>query len=96
MNLSGKKGLVVGIANEHSIAFGCAKAFFAAGADLAVTYINDKAETYVRPLAHQINSSIVLPMDVRNEAHISFVFNTIQTKWKRLDFFTRNSICSKS
>ena len=49
--LGGKKGLVVGIANEHSIAWGCAKAFHVAGAEVAITFLNQKAESYVRPLA---------------------------------------------
>ncbi|MGH6818380.1 MAG: SDR family oxidoreductase, partial [Methylovirgula sp.] len=64
MPLQGKKGLVAGIANEHSIAFGCAKAFRDAGADLAVTYLNAKADPYVRPLAEQLASPIIVPCDV--------------------------------
>ena len=52
MSLRGKKGLIVGIANEHSIAFGCAKAFHDAGAELAITYLNAKAAPYVQPSAN--------------------------------------------
>ena len=61
--LKGLKGLVVGIANEHSIAWGCAEAFRAAGADLAVTYLNAKAEPHVRPLAESVNASIIQALD---------------------------------
>jgi enoyl-[acyl-carrier protein] reductase I len=62
--LKDKKGLIVGIANEHSIAYGCARHFRAAGAELAITYVNAKAEPYVRPLATSFGSDIVLPCDV--------------------------------
>ena len=60
--LEGKKGLIVGIANENSIAWGCAKAFRAFGAELAVTYLNDKAKKYIEPLARQIDSAILMPL----------------------------------
>src|SRR5262249_30501267 len=63
--LEGKKGLIVGIANENSIAWGCAKAFRAFGAELAVTYLNDKAKKYVEPLARELEAPIMLPLDVR-------------------------------
>lgn len=86
MSLQGKKGLVVGIANEHSIAFGCAKAFHAAGAELAVTYLNAKAEPYVRPLAEQFASSIIVPCDVRESGQLEAVFARIKRQWGRLDF----------
>ncbi len=62
--LKGRKGLIVGIANEQSIAWGCAKAFRALGADLAVTYLNEKAKKHVEPLARALESSIFMPMDV--------------------------------
>jgi enoyl-[acyl-carrier protein] reductase I len=84
--LDGKKGLVVGIANEHSIAWGCAKAFHAEGAELAVTYLNAKAEPYVRPLAQQVGASVILPLDVRDDAQIEAVFNAVKAKWGKLDF----------
>ena len=57
--LEGKKGLIVGIANENSIAWGCAKAFRAFGAEVAVTYVNDKARKYVEPLAREVEAPIV-------------------------------------
>ena len=61
--LRGKRGLVVGIANEHSIAFGCAAKLRGFGAELAVTYLNEKAERFVRPLAEEIDARLVLPLD---------------------------------
>jgi enoyl-[acyl-carrier protein] reductase I len=64
VNLKGKKGLVVGIANNHSIAYGCAKAFRELGAELAITYLNAKAEPYVWALAEELGSPIIVPCDV--------------------------------
>ncbi|MGE0225563.1 MAG: enoyl-ACP reductase FabI [Acetobacteraceae bacterium] len=86
MSLTGKKGLIVGIANEHSIAFGCADAFHRAGADLAVTYLNAKAEPYVRPLAERLQSPIIVACDVREPGHLEAVFARIRAEWGRLDF----------
>ena len=85
-SLAGKKGLVVGIANEHSIAWGCAKAFHEAGAELAVTYLNEKAKPFVEPLAKQLKSSIVLPLDVQDDAQMEALFAAIKTQWGKLDF----------
>ena len=65
--LKGKKALVTGIANDQSIAWGCAKAFQAFGADVAVTYLNDKTRTYVEPLAREIDASLLLPLDLTKE-----------------------------
>jgi enoyl-[acyl-carrier protein] reductase I len=86
MSLDGKRGLVIGIANASSIAFGCAKAFRDRGAALAVTYLNVKAEPYVRPLATQLESPIVVPCDVREAGQLEAVFARIQEVWGRLDF----------
>lgn len=86
MSLEGKKGLVVGIANEHSIAYGCAQAFHGLGADLAVTYLNAKAESYVRPLAEQLEAPIFVPCDVREEGQLEAVFEKIEQEWGELDF----------
>ncbi|MCF2524032.1 enoyl-ACP reductase FabI [Bradyrhizobium sp. G127] len=86
VDLAGKRGVVVGIANENSIAYGCARAFRAAGADLAVTYLNAKAEPYVRPLADALKASIVVPCDVRIAGELEAVFERIATDWGRLDF----------
>lgn len=86
MPLKNKRGLVVGIANESSIAFGCAQAFRAAGADLAVTYLNAKAEPYVRPLGEQLGSDLILPCDVREPGELEAVYAAIAAKWGSLDF----------
>jgi enoyl-[acyl-carrier protein] reductase I len=84
--LSGKKGLVLGIANEHSIAFGCAQAFHALGAELAITYVNEKTKTYVEPLARDLKASVFLPCDVRQPGQLEAVFETIRRTWGVLDF----------
>ena len=84
--LQGKRGLVVGIANEHSIAYGCAKAFREMGADLAVTYLNEKAEPHVRPLAERLGSDIIMPCDLRQPGELEAVFDAIRERWGRLDF----------
>ena len=74
--LDGKKGLIVGIANENSIAWGCAKAFRALGAEVAVTYLNDKAKKYIEPLARVLESPIVMPLDVNVPGQMESVFDT--------------------
>ena len=84
--LSGKKGLIIGIANEHSLAHGCARHFRAAGADLAITYLNAKAEPYVRPLAEALNSDIFMPCDVTVPGQLEAVYQRISTDWGHLDF----------
>ena len=84
--LEGKRGLIIGIANEHSIAWGCAKAFRALGAELAVTYLNDKAKPYVDPLAEALEAPIVMPLDVRTPGQMEAVFERISKDWGRLDF----------
>lgn len=86
MDLKGKKGLVVGIANEHSIAYGCAEEFHSRGAELAVTYLNCKAEPYVRPLAEQLKSPIIVPCDVRIAGQLESVFERIKREWGGIDF----------
>jgi enoyl-[acyl-carrier protein] reductase I len=83
---AGKKGLVTGIANDQSIAYGCAKAFRRLGAEVAVTYLNDKARPYVEPLAHELGASIFMPLDVRAEGSMEAVFDSIAKNWGRLDF----------
>lgn len=86
IHLQGKRGLVLGIANEHSIAYGCARVMRAWGAELAVTYVNDKAEPYVRPLAEGLGSSLILPCDVRAPGQLEAVFAAIGAAWGGLDF----------
>ena len=80
----------VGIANEQSIAWGCAKAFRALGADLAVTYLNEKAKKHVEPLAQALESSIFLPMDVRIAGQTEAVFEQIEKDWGQLDFLVHS------
>jgi len=84
-SLEGHKALVVGVANDQSIAWGCAKAFRAQGADLAITYLNDKAERHVRPLAEELGASIIAPLDVSVPGQLEEVFATITQTWGRLD-----------
>lgn len=84
-SLEGSTALVVGIANENSIAYGCAQAFRAQGARLAVTWLNDKAEPHVRPLAEALGAEIVAPLDVREPAQMSALFAEIADRWGRLD-----------
>jgi enoyl-[acyl-carrier protein] reductase I len=83
--LEGKKCLVVGIANENSIAWGCAKAFRALGADVAVTYVNEKARKFVEPLAEELEATIFMPMDVNQPGQMEAVFERITKEWGRLD-----------
>jgi enoyl-[acyl-carrier protein] reductase I len=84
--LQGKKGLVVGIANDHSIAWGCASAFRAAGAELAVTWLNDKARPHVEPLAQRLEAPIRMPLDVEQAGQLEAVFEAVTATWGRLDF----------
>lgn len=84
--LKGKRGLVVGIANENSIAAGCATAFHEAGAALAVTYLNDKAKRYVEPVAQAIGAKIIMPLDVESDGELESVFSEIESRWGKLDF----------
>lgn len=80
------KGLIVGIANESSIAWGCAKALHAAGADIAMTYLNEKTKKFIEPLAHEINASFLLPLDVTNDDQQQNLFDEISLKWDDFDF----------
>ena len=84
--LAGKKGLVVGVANEHSIAAGCAQAFAASGAELALTYQNEKSKKFIEPVAASVEADLFLPLDVSNEAQTKAVFEAIEARWGKLDF----------
>lgn len=84
--LQGKKGLVVGIANDQSIAWGCARALRDAGAELAITWLNDKAKPHVEPLARQMQAPIAMPLDVSQPQQMAALFDTIAREWGRLDF----------
>jgi enoyl-[acyl-carrier protein] reductase I len=83
--LAGKKALVAGIANEHSIAYGCAQAFRELGAELAITYLNEKAKSYVEPLAKKLKASILMPLDVSQPSQLDALFGEITRQWSRLD-----------
>ena len=83
--LHGKRALILGIANEHSIAYGCARIFRQLGADLAVTYLNDKARPYVEPLAQDLGASIFAPCDVGRNGELEAVFQQIRESWGSLD-----------
>lgn len=85
-SLENKKGLVLGIANEHSIAYGCARAMHTEGAELAVTYLNDKAEPYVRPLAEGLDSPLIAACDVTVPGQLEALYERIAATWGRLDF----------
>src|SRR5215470_15571997 len=83
--LKGKKALVVGVANQYSIAYGCAKAFRELGADLAITYLNEKSKTYVEPLAKELEAPIFMPLDVSTSGMLEAVFQRIAKEWGHLD-----------
>lgn len=84
--LKGKRGLVVGVANADSIAFGCAAKLRAFGAEIALTYLNEKARSYVEPLAKHINAKLLLPLDVTNPGEMRHLFSTLEEEWGSLDF----------
>jgi len=86
INLSGKKGLIVGIANANSIAWGCAKVLHACGAKLAITYGRDKTKQYVEPLLQQVPADIFLQLDVINPDHLLALSAELKKKWGELDF----------
>jgi enoyl-[acyl-carrier protein] reductase I len=83
--LKGKKALVTGIANDQSIAYGCAKAFRTFGADLAMTYRNEKAKKFVEPLAKELEASIFMPLDLQTEGSLEAIFEQIEKQWGKLD-----------
>ena len=83
--LKGKKALVTGIANDQSIAWGCAKAFHAFGADLAITYRSEKTKRYVDPLVKEVDPAIYMPLDVQKPGELEAVFDAIKKKWGKLD-----------
>ena len=86
IDLNGKRGLVVGVANEASIAAGCARAFRAAGAELALTCLNEKARPWVAPVAEEVGADLLLACDVREPGQLEAVFDRITAEWGRLDF----------
>ena len=88
--LKDSKALVVGIANEHSIAYGCAKAFRELGADLAITYLNEKARPHVEPLVRALEAPLCLPLDVSAEGELEAVFDALGKQWGRLDILVHS------
>jgi enoyl-[acyl-carrier protein] reductase I len=88
--LAGHKALVVGIANDQSIAWGCARAFRTAGAELAVTWLNDKARPHVEPLARELEAPIMLPLDVSIPGQLEAVFEEIGRRWGKLDILVHS------
>jgi len=88
--LSGKKALVVGVANDRSIAWGCAAAMRKAGADIAMTYLNERAKPHVEPLARQVEASLFLPLEVRDPAQVDAAFEAIDKAWGRLDILVHS------
>jgi enoyl-[acyl-carrier protein] reductase I len=89
--LKGMKALVVGVANEHSIAYGCASAFHQLGADLAITYLNDKSKGYVEPLARDLQASLLLPLDLAQPGELEAVFERIAEHWGQLDILVHSA-----
>ena len=83
--LAGKRALILGIANENSIAYGCARVFRALGAELAVTYLNEKARPFVEPLARELGAAVFAPCDVSRGGELEAVFNEVETAWGGLD-----------
>jgi len=88
--LAGKRGLIVGIANERSIAWGCARGFRALGAEVALTYVNEKTRKYVGPLARELDAAIFMPLNVQDAGQMEAVFQRIARDWGRLDFLVHS------
>ncbi|MBK7565588.1 MAG: enoyl-ACP reductase FabI [Propionivibrio sp.] len=88
--LKGKKALVVGIANENSIAYGCAKAFRELEADVAITYLNEKSKQYVEPLAKALDAPIIMPLNVSKPGELEAVFDAITKQWGKLDILVHS------
>ncbi|WP_321913434.1 MULTISPECIES: enoyl-ACP reductase FabI [unclassified Paraburkholderia] len=88
--LKGKKALVTGIANEHSIAYGCAQAFHELGADLAITYADEKARSYVEPLAKHLEAPVFMPLNVSQQNELEAVFARIANEWGQLDILVHS------
>ncbi len=85
--MSGKKGLIMGVANNLSLAWGIAKALSEQGAEIAFTYQGDAIEKRVRPLATSLGSELILECDVTDDASMDTVFSTLEEKWGKIDFF---------
>jgi enoyl-[acyl-carrier protein] reductase I len=88
--LAGRKALVVGVANDQSIAYGCANAFRTVGADLAITWLNERARPYVEPLAQQLGASITGALDVSVPGQLEAIFDRIRSEWGRVDILVHS------
>lgn len=88
--LQGMRALVVGIANEHSIAYGCAHAFHELGAELAITYLNDRAQPHVKPLADTLEASVFMPLDVAAPGQLDALFDVLARQWGRVDILVHS------
>ena len=84
--MAGKRGIIFGVANDKSIAWGIAQQLRAAGAELAFTYLNEALEKRVRPLAESLDSKLILPCDVARDADIEATFKAVEKAWGKLDF----------
>lgn len=85
-SIAGKRGIILGIANRHSIAFGCAKVLHELGAELCITYLNEKSKPYVQPLADVLSPALFLPCDVSNPGELEAVFEAAEKEWGTIDF----------
>ncbi len=95
-SLKGKKALIVGVANSQSIAWGCAQAMKEQGAELALTYLNDKARKHVEPLAKEANAAIFAPLDVTQPDQVDALFEQIEQEWGALDILLHSiAFCPK-
>ena len=88
--LAGQKALVIGVANEELIAYGCAKAFRGVGADLAITWLNERARPHVEPLARELGASITGALDVSTPGQLEGIFDKVRTTWGRLDILVHS------
>jgi len=88
--LAGKKALVIGVANDQSIAYGCAKAFRTVGADVAITWLNERARPYVEPLAKELDASITGALDVSIPGQLEAIFDRIRSQWGKLDILVHS------
>jgi enoyl-[acyl-carrier protein] reductase I len=83
--LAGHKSLIVGVANDQSIAYGCAEAFRKAGAEIAITWLNEKARGFVEPLGTALGAEIMAPLNVENPGELEALFDTVGRRWGKLD-----------
>ena len=88
--LAGQKALVIGVANDDSIAYGCAKAFRRAGTELAISWLNEKARGFVEPLARELEASITGEVDVSVPGQLEAIFEQIRKRWGRLDILVHS------